>query len=84
METYGYLSVLVCSFVDQKFGDIDEHARNPEEEFDKLKDEMNEDSSQEKSEVEQSPEVKKKSSTPKVIEFEIERYQFTSCMIIEI
>ncbi|CAH0719309.1 unnamed protein product, partial [Brenthis ino] len=50
----------------EKFGDFDEHARNPEEEFDKLKDVLKEDSSDEKPEEEAAPEVKKKSSTPKV------------------
>ncbi|CAH2055955.1 unnamed protein product, partial [Iphiclides podalirius] len=51
----------------EKFGDIDDHARgNPEEEFDKLKDVMNEDSSEEKPDEEATPEVKKKTATPKV------------------
>ncbi|CAG4994262.1 unnamed protein product [Parnassius apollo] len=49
----------------EKFGDIDDHAKNPEEEFDKLKDVMNEESSEEKP-VEATPEVKKKTNTPKV------------------
>ncbi|CAH2088221.1 unnamed protein product [Euphydryas editha] len=50
----------------EKFGDFDEHARNPEEEFDKLKDVMKEDSSDEKGEENVTPEVKKKSATPKI------------------
>lgn len=51
----------------EKFGDFDEHVRNPEEEFDKLKDDIKEDSSDEKAGEENvTPEVKKKSATPKV------------------
>ncbi|CAG9571543.1 unnamed protein product [Danaus chrysippus] len=51
----------------EKWGDFEEHVRNPEEEFDKLKDVMKEESSDEKQQEEEpSPEVKKKSSTPKV------------------
>ncbi|XP_068623190.1 cytokine-like nuclear factor N-PAC isoform X1 [Battus philenor] len=50
----------------EKFGDIDDHARNPEEEFDKLKDVMNEDSAEEKTEEEATPEIKKKTTTPKI------------------
>ncbi|CAH0397013.1 unnamed protein product [Chilo suppressalis] len=52
----------------EKFGDLDDHARNAEEEFDKLKDVMDSNEDQEvKAEPEKgtSPEVKKKSSTPK-------------------
>ncbi|XP_072945361.1 cytokine-like nuclear factor N-PAC isoform X2 [Epargyreus clarus] len=55
----------------EKFGDLDDHARNPEEEFDKLKDVMDEDSSEDKEEKTEdgaapTPEIKKKSSTPKI------------------
>ncbi|RVE52294.1 hypothetical protein evm_003084 [Chilo suppressalis] len=53
----------------EKFGDLDDHARNAEEEFDKLKDVMDSNEDQEvKAEPEKgtSPEVKKKSSTPKI------------------
>ncbi|OWR55239.1 Nuclear protein NP60 [Danaus plexippus plexippus] len=51
----------------EKWGDFEEHVRNPEEEFDKLKDVMKEESSDEKQQEEEpSPEVKKKSSTPKI------------------
>ncbi|CAG4960549.1 unnamed protein product [Colias eurytheme] len=52
----------------EKFGDIDEHARNPEEEFDKLKDNIRKESTDEPPVEEPTPEVKKekKSSTPKI------------------
>ncbi|XP_041969976.1 putative oxidoreductase GLYR1 homolog isoform X3 [Aricia agestis] len=52
----------------EKFADLDDHVRNPEEEFDKLKDVINEESSDEKppEAEEATPEVKKKSATPKV------------------
>ncbi|XP_023941769.1 cytokine-like nuclear factor N-PAC isoform X3 [Bicyclus anynana] len=54
----------------EKFGDLDEHVRNPEEDFDKLKSEGTEEenTSDEKPAEEEAatPEVKKKSSTPKV------------------
>ncbi|KAI8441169.1 hypothetical protein MSG28_009407 [Choristoneura fumiferana] len=49
----------------EKFGDIDGHQRNPEEEFDKLKEEM-ESEEQDSQPEEPELEVKKKSSTPKV------------------
>ncbi|XP_041969973.1 putative oxidoreductase GLYR1 homolog isoform X1 [Aricia agestis] len=52
----------------EKFADLDDHVRNPEEEFDKLKDVINEESSDEKppEAEEATPEVKKKSATPKI------------------
>ncbi|XP_073954270.1 nucleosome-destabilizing factor isoform X2 [Choristoneura fumiferana] len=49
----------------EKFGDIDGHQRNPEEEFDKLKEEM-ESEEQDSQPEEPELEVKKKSSTPKI------------------
>lgn len=58
--------------VKQKFGDLDDHGRNTEEDFDKLKDEIDEEDSQEdKADGEEespAPETpaKKKSATPKV------------------
>ncbi|XP_052749922.1 cytokine-like nuclear factor N-PAC isoform X2 [Galleria mellonella] len=51
----------------EKFGDIDDHARNAEEEFDKLKDVLDDENQKEEAEEETvSPDVKKKSSTPKI------------------
>lgn len=54
----------------EKFGDLDDHTRSAEEEFDKLKDVLEgEDSQEEKTEEDASATsepVKKKSSTPKV------------------
>lgn len=55
----------------QKFGDLDDHGRNAEEEFDKLKDVMEEgeDSQEEKTGEEEGvteTPAKKKSATPKV------------------
>ncbi|XP_063832043.1 cytokine-like nuclear factor N-PAC isoform X2 [Ostrinia nubilalis] len=53
----------------EKFGDLDDHARNAEEEFDKLKDVLEEEETRQahdEPEEGSSPEVKKKSATPKV------------------
>ncbi|CAH2263848.1 jg21587 [Pararge aegeria aegeria] len=53
----------------EKFGDLDEHVRNTEEDFDKLKSETTEDDTSDEKPPEEeaaTPEVKKKSSTPKV------------------
>ncbi|CAB3225550.1 unnamed protein product [Arctia plantaginis] len=56
----------------EKFGDLDDHGRNTEEDFDKLKDEIDEeDSQEEKADGEEEPPApeappKKKSATPKV------------------
>ncbi|CAK1542768.1 unnamed protein product [Leptosia nina] len=52
----------------ENFGDIDEHVRNSEEEFDKLKDVLRKESTESAPVEEATPEVKKekKSSTPKV------------------
>ncbi|KAG6442893.1 hypothetical protein O3G_MSEX002582 [Manduca sexta] len=54
----------------EKFGDLDDHARSAEEEFDKLKDVLEEEENrEEKTEEEEgssTESVKKKSSTPKV------------------
>lgn len=58
-------------FWHQKFGDLDDHARSAEEEFDKLKDALEgaeeEDEKEEKNDT-LLEEKKKKSSTPKVSE----------------
>lgn len=53
----------------QKFGDLDDHARSAEEEFDKLKDALEgaeEDDDKEDKNETTTEEKKKKSSTPKV------------------
>ncbi|KAL0829541.1 hypothetical protein ABMA28_003057 [Loxostege sticticalis] len=53
----------------EKFGDLDDHGRSAEEEFDKLKDVLEEEEAREsRGEPEEgsSPEVKKKSATPKI------------------
>ncbi|XP_037303603.1 putative oxidoreductase GLYR1 homolog isoform X2 [Manduca sexta] len=54
----------------EKFGDLDDHARSAEEEFDKLKDVLEEEENrEEKTEEEEgssTESVKKKSSTPKI------------------
>ncbi|CAH2263846.1 jg21587 [Pararge aegeria aegeria] len=53
----------------EKFGDLDEHVRNTEEDFDKLKSETTEDDTSDEKPPEEeaaTPEVKKKSSTPKI------------------
>ncbi|XP_049878709.1 putative oxidoreductase GLYR1 homolog isoform X2 [Pectinophora gossypiella] len=51
----------------EKFGDLDDHARSAEEEFDKLKDVLDkEDDEEGEDKEESSPEVKKKTGTPKI------------------
>ncbi|XP_045778761.1 putative oxidoreductase GLYR1 homolog isoform X2 [Maniola jurtina] len=53
----------------EKFGDLDEHVRNTEEDFDKLKSDMQDEESTEDKPAEEeaaAPEVKKKSGTPKI------------------
>ncbi|KAL4702139.1 hypothetical protein ACJJTC_019415 [Scirpophaga incertulas] len=51
----------------EKFGDLDEHCRNAEEEFDKLKDVLEGEEKEGKHENDEgTSEVKKKSSTPKI------------------
>ncbi|XP_063365953.1 cytokine-like nuclear factor N-PAC isoform X2 [Cydia amplana] len=51
----------------EKFGDIDGHQRNPEEEFDKLIEDIeSEEQDSQTEEAEPEPEVKKKTSTPKI------------------
>ncbi|XP_045530005.1 putative oxidoreductase GLYR1 homolog isoform X2 [Pieris brassicae] len=52
----------------ENFGEIDEHVRDPDEEFDKLKDVLRKESTESVPKEEATPEVKKekKSSTPKI------------------